>query len=132
MEEIPIEEFEDEFRLNRFAYHSTEGLQLLSKVKVVELHCAPIISEQVRVFVRERIDFPLTNQQWLVIDVAMGKYWNNRVPGTWICNEDIGGCIYRHCEQEKMLISWERVLKITDGIWEYLELKGRLVNDNRM
>lgn len=115
----------------RFTYQSSESLQLVSQVKVIELHSAPIISEQVREFVRERIDFPLTNRQWLVIDVAMGKFWNNSVPGTWICNEDIAACIYRHCGEAKMLISWERILKISDGICEYLELKGLLVDDNR-
>ena len=132
MEEIPIEEFEDDFRPPRLAAGSAENLQPEPPVKVVELHSAPIISEQVREFVRERIDFPLTNRQWLVIDVAMGKFWNNRVSGTWICIEDVAGCIYRHCGEAKMLISWERILKISEGIWEYLELKGRLVDDNRM
>lgn len=117
---------------DRFTYQSDEGLQKILKPKIIELHSTPIISEKVREFVRQSIDFLLTNEQWLVIDVAMGKYWNNRVPGTWICNEDIAGFIFRHCEQEKMLISWERVLKITNGIWEYLEQKGRLIDDNRI
>lgn len=88
----------------------------------------PIRSENVREYVRKRIDFPLTNKQWLVIDVAMGNFWNNRKKGSWICNEDIAGSIFRYCEKEKMLISWERTLKITNQIWAYLEGKGRLVD----
>lgn len=100
-----------------------------STQKTIPLHSAPIRSEDVREFVRERIDFPLTDKQWLVIDVAMGNYWNNRKIGSWICNEDMAGFIFRHCEQEKMLISWERLLKITDNIWEYLEMKGRLTDE---
>lgn len=114
---------------NRFTHQSSQGLQLVSKAKVVELHSAPIISEEVREFVREHIDFQLTNKHWLLIDKAMAKYWNNRVPGTWICNEDIAGFIFRHCEHEKMLISWERVLQITNQIWEYLISKGRLIDN---
>lgn len=112
---------------NRFTYNSSLGLQLFPKAKIIELRSAPIISEQVREFVRERIDFQLTNSQWLVIDKAMEKYWNNRIPGTWICNEDIAGFIFRNCEKEKMLIEWDRVHQITSHIWEYLILKGRLI-----
>ena len=96
---------------------------------IIPFNSAPIQSEDVREFVRERIDFPMTDKQWLVIDVAMGNYWNNRKIGSWIGNEDMAGFIFRHCKQEKMLISWERVLKITDQIWEYLEMKGRLVEE---
>lgn len=132
MEEIPIEEFADDFKPNRFAYNSDEGLRLtgnsLSDRNIVSLHNAPIQSKEVRAFVRDRIDFPLTDKQWLVIDVAMGKYWNNRIPGTWICNEDMAAFIFRYCENEKLLISWERILKITNQIWQYLEMKGRLVD----
>lgn len=94
----------------------------------IPLHSAPIRSEIVREFVRERIDFMLTDEQWLVIDAAMGEYWNHRIKGSWIGNEDVAGFIFRHCEHEKMLISWERVLKITNQIWAYLEMKGRLVD----
>ncbi len=97
-------------------------------MSIIPLHSAPIRSEEVREFVRGRIEFPLTDEQWLVIDAAMGKYWNHRIKGSWISNEDLAGIIFRHCEHEKMLISWERVLKITNQIWAYLEMKGRLVN----
>lgn len=122
---------------NRFTYDSDEGLVLLPTEKieescdknVIKLHSAPIRSEDVREFVRERIDFPLTDEQWLVIDVAMGNYWNNRKIGSWIGNEDMAGFIFRYCEEEKMLISWERILKITNQIWAYLEMKGRLIED---
>lgn len=128
---------DDEEKPNRFMYDSDAGLKLLSEnkivdnteKKVVELNSAPIQSEDVRKFVRERIDFQLTDEQWLVIDVAMGKYWNNRVKGSWIGNEDNAGFIFRHCEKEKMLISWERVLEITDQIWEYLKMKIRLLDN---
>ena len=113
---------------NRFTYNSTRDLHLFPKSKKIELHSASIISEQVLEFVRERIDFELTDKQWLVIDLAMGTYWNHRTPGKWICNEDIAGFIFRHCEKEKMLISWERSLKITNKIWEYLIMKRRLVD----
>lgn len=113
-------------RPNRFIYNSSKGLQILPKANVIELHSVPIISEQVHDFVRERIDFQLTNEQWLAIDKAMAKFWNNRVPGTWICNEDLACIIFMHCEYEKMLIEWERVLQITNQIWEFLILKGRL------
>ena len=127
----------EEDKPNRFTYDSDVGLELLtdknkqnsSDKKVIDLHSAPIQSEDVRAFVREQIDFPMTDQQWLVIDVAMGKYWNNRKKGSWIGNEDMAGFIFRHCEQEKMLISWERVLKITNQIWTYLEMKGRLIDE---
>lgn len=43
----------------------------------------------------------------------------------------------RHCRiyfqicqnnQKRMLISWERTLKITDQIWTYLDDKGRQVD----
>ena len=95
----------------------------------IPLNSAPIQSENVREFVRERIDFPMTDQQWLVIDVAMSQYWNNRKIGSWIGNEDMAGFIFRHCEQEKMLISWERVLEIANQIWIYLEMKGRLIEE---
>lgn len=136
MEEIPIEEFSAAFAPNCFTYSSDAGLHLIKSAapanKVISLNADPIRSEKVREFLRQSIDFLLTNEQWLVIDVAMGKYWNNRVPGIWICNEDIAGFIFRHCEHEKMLISWERVLKITNGIWEYLEINGRLIDDNRI
>ena len=122
---------------NRFTYYSDEGLCLLSgkntidgyDEKVIDLHSAPIRSEDVREFVRERIDFQMTDEQWLVIDVAMGEYWNNRNKGSWIGNEDNAGFIFRHCEQEKVLISWERVLQITNQIWGYLEMKGRLIDE---
>ena len=96
---------------------------------IIALNTAPIQSEAVRNFVREQIDFPLTDEQWLVIDVAMGNYWNNRKIGSWICNEDMAGFIFRYCEHEKMLISWERVLKITNQIWIFLEMKGRLIDE---
>lgn len=96
---------------------------------IIPIHSFPIQSEDVREFVRERIDFPLTDEQWLVIDVAMDEYWNNRVKGSWIGNEDNAGFIFRHCEKEMMLISWERILKITNRIWEYLEMKGRLIDE---
>ena len=128
MEEIPIEEFADDFKQNRFVYDSDEGLQLIIQKKVIELKSDPINSEEVREFVRERINFQITDKQWLIIDSAMGKYWNNRVPGTWICNEDLAGIIFRHCEAKKILISWERILAITNQIWEYLILKGRLLD----
>ncbi len=121
---------------NRLTRYSAEGLVFLPAEEVeyscekdvIELHSAPIRSEDVRKFVRERIDFPMTDEQWLVIDVAMGKYWNNRKKGSWIGNENMAGFIFRHCEEEKMLISWERVLKIANQIWKYLEMKGRLVD----
>jgi hypothetical protein len=77
----------------------------------IPLNSDPILSENVREFVRNRINFPLTNDQWAAIDVAMGQYWNNRKKGSWICNEDIAGSIFRYCEKEKLLISWERKLK---------------------
>ena len=95
-------------------------------MSTILLNSAPIRSIDVREFVRERIEFQLTDQQWLVIDVAMGKYWNNRKKGSWIGNEDNAGFIFRHCEHEKMLISWERVLQITNQIWIYLEMKGNI------
>lgn len=94
----------------------------------IPLNSAPIRSEDVREFVRGRIEFPMTDEQWLVIDVAMGEYWNHRIKGSWIGNEDVAGFIFRQCEQEKMLISWDRILKITNQIWAYLEMKGRLVD----
>lgn len=97
-------------------------------MNTIPLNSAPIRSEDVREFVRKRIDFPITNDQWLVIDVAMGEYWNHRKKGSWICNEDIAGSIYRYCQKERMLIPWERTLKITNQIWAYLEGKGRLVD----
>ena len=97
-------------------------------MSTIPLNSAPIRSEDVREYVRQRIDFPLTDDQWLVIDVAMGQYWNNRIKGSWICNEDIAGIIYRFCEKERMLISWERTLKITNQIWNYLDDKGRFVD----
>lgn len=100
-----------------------------SPQKTITLHSAPIRSEDVRDFVREQIDFPLTDEQWEVIDVAMGNYWNNRKIGSWICNEDMAGFIFRYCEQEKTLISWKRILKITNQIWTYLEMKGRLIDE---
>lgn len=128
MEAIPIQEFADDYKGNRFVYDTDEGLQQLIYGKVIELNSAPIVSEEVREFVRERIDFPLTDFQWQVIDAAMGKYWNNRVPGAWICSEDLAGIIFRHCEAKKILISWERILTITNQIWEYLILKGRLTD----
>ena len=127
MEEITNEEFADDFKSNRFVYDSEEGLQLITQKKVIELNSAPIISEDVCEFVRDRIDFPLTDIQWRAIDAAMGNYWNNRVPGTWICNEDLAGIIFRCCEAKKILISWERILTITNQIWEYLILKRRLI-----
>lgn len=122
---------------NRSIYYSDEGLRILpdvnavdnSKRKVIALHSSTIRSEDVREFVRELIDFPMTDEQWLVIDVAMGKYWNNRKIGSWIGNEDMAGFIFRHCEEKKMLISWERILKITNQIWVYLEMKGRLIDE---
>ncbi len=67
-----------------------------SQQKTITLHSVPIRSEDVRDFVRERIDFPLPEEQWEVIDVEMGNYWNNRKKGSWICNEDIAGFIFRH------------------------------------
>ena len=97
-------------------------------MKTVPLNSAPIRSEDVREFVRNRIDFPLSNDQWLVIDVAMGEYWNLRKKGSWICNEDIASSIFNYCEKQRMLISWEHTLKITNQIWSYLEEKGRLVD----
>jgi len=130
--------FDDEKKenSNRFVYDSDLGLNLLTdtnslntKATIIrDLNSASIRSEDVREFVRERIDFPLTDPQWLVIDAAIGNYWNNRKIGSWIGNEDMAGFIFRHCEQEKMLISWERVLDITNQIWVYLEMKGRLVD----
>ncbi len=156
MEEIPIEEFEDdhlnthvmflkEFPFkesdikddipNRFIYYSDKGLCLLSDKNAVEgsdkkvifLNSAPMRSEDVREFARKRIDFPMTDQKWQVIDVAMGKYWNNRKIGSWISNEDMAGAIFKHCEREKMFILREQILKISNKIWVYLEMKGRLI-----
>ena len=101
-----------------------------SQQKTIPLHSAPLQSEEVREFVRGRIEFPLTDEQWLVIDAAMGEYWNHRIKGSWIGNEDLAGFIFRHCEHKKMLISWERVLKITNQIWAYLEMKGRLIDEH--
>jgi hypothetical protein len=98
-------------------------------MKTISLNYAPIQSEIVREFVRKRIDFPLTNDQWLVIDVAMGQYWNNRKKGAWICNGDNALFIFDHCCRQKLLISYERVLKITCQIWFYLEMKGRLLEN---
>ena len=95
--------------------------------KIINLSAEPIRSEKVREYVRKRIDFTFTDEQWLVIDVSMGNYWNNRIKGKWVCNEDIAGIIFKYCEDQKMLISWERILTITNQIWKYLEIKGRLV-----
>ena len=124
-----VESFSGNPKSCRFSYGASTGLQLVSKAKVIELNSVPIISEQVREFVRERIDFQFTNEQWLVIDKAMAKFWNNRVPGTWICLEDLAGIIFRYYEHEKMLIEWERVLQITSQIWVYLISKGRLTDN---
>lgn len=96
--------------------------------KVIDLNSAPILSEEVREFVRNGVKFDFTDQQWIVIDSAMGNYWNNRKKGSWICNEDVAAIIFKHCEDQKMLISWERILKITNQIWRYLEIKGRLID----
>jgi hypothetical protein len=113
---------------DRFNYQSDEGLKKILKPKIIQLHSAPIISEQVREFVRERIDFQLTDTQWLVIDKAMAEYWNMREPGTWICNEDMAAIIFLRCDKARLLISWDRILQITNQIWEYLVLKGRLTD----
>ena len=96
---------------------------------IIPLNSAPIQSKNVREFVRKRIDFPLTNDQWLVIDQAMAKYWNNRVKGTWICNKDNAKVIFDYCIEQKVLISYDRILQITDKIWEYLEIMGRLTDE---
>lgn len=99
------------------------------KSKSINLNSNPIVSEQVFTYVSERIDFTLTFEQWKIIDVAMGEYWNNRIKGSWICNEDNAAVIFKLCQASKMLISYERVLRITNLIWEYLESKGRLLDE---
>jgi len=90
---------------------------------------SPIVSENVFEYVTANIDFSLTFDQWKVIDVAMGEYWNNRKIGAWICNEDNADVIYKHCTNSKILIPYDRILIITNLIWEYLESKGRLVDE---
>lgn len=97
-------------------------------MKLINLNSNPIISEDVFDFVNAKLDFELTFDQWKVIDVAMGEYWNNRKIGSWICNEDNAEVIFKHCKASKLLISYERVLRITDLIWEYLESKGRFAD----
>ena len=64
----------DKLNHDRFTYQSSEGLRLLPEQNAVALHTAPIVSENVREFVRESIDFPLPDIQWLVIDAAMAKF----------------------------------------------------------
>lgn len=98
-------------------------------MKTLPLNSNPIQSEVVREFVRKRIDFPLTNDQWKVIDGAIGKYWNNRKKGTWICEGDNATFIFEHCCRQRLLISYQRGLKITCQIWVYLEMKGRLLEN---
>lgn len=98
-------------------------------MKVISINTNPIESEKVFKFVKTKIAFDLTFDQWKVIDEAMGEYWNNRNVGSWICNEDNADVIFKYCTKSKMLISYERVLKITNLIWEYLECKGRLLNE---
>lgn len=95
----------------------------------IRLNTNPIESEKVFDFVCSKLDFRLTFEQWTVIDIAMGEYWNNRKVGSWICNEDNAAIIFKHCKASKMLISYERVLRITDLIWRYLESKGRLIDE---
>ena len=97
-------------------------------MNTINLNSNPIESQDVYRFVCSKLDFELTFTQWKIIDIAMCEYWNNRTPGTWISNEDIAAVIFKHCKNSKMLISYERVLAITNLIWEYLEDKGRLTD----
>lgn len=97
-------------------------------MRSIPLNSNPIVSESVYEYVCSKLSFPLTIDQWRVIDVAMGAYWNNRVIGAIICSEDNARYIYKHCMKQKVIISFERVLEITDLIWEYLENKGRLTD----
>lgn len=95
-------------------------------MKSIPLNSNPIVSEQVFEYVSSKLSFPLTFEQWRIIDVAMAEYWNNRVIGAIICNDDNAAFIHKHCRKNTLLIPYDHVLEITTLIWEYLESKRRL------
>jgi hypothetical protein len=96
------------------------------KNKIIYMDSEPIDSLLVYEMVKEILDFPITDEQWIVIDKAMETYWNSHLPGTIISNEDNASEIYENCIRERILISYDRIFKITEAIWESLEILGYL------
>jgi hypothetical protein len=96
------------------------------KNKIIYMDSEPIDSLLVYEMVKEILDFPITDEQWIVIDKAMENYWNRHLPGTIISNEDNASEIYEHCIRERILISYDRIVIITEAIWDSLEILGYL------
>ena len=98
-----------------------------SQGNVIPMNSQPIDSENVYDYVRSHLKFPITDEQWDVIDAAMDHYWNSHHPGATISSEENAAIIYDHCVKERMLISYDRIIEITNVIWEYLVENGFLI-----
>lgn len=92
--------------------------------KIIFMDSEPIDSFLILEVVREEIDFPLTDDQWHIIDEAMEIFWNRHRPGSFVFCEENAEEIYAYCIEKRILISYDRILKITEIIWDCLDLMG--------
>ena len=104
-------------------------------MKVIDLHTKKetdssfqgkhIDNTAVKSYVLKKIDFPLTDEQWASIDSAFAEIWNNKLGrGAEFYWDEIPPQVFEALKQQKVLISFDRVVIVVDLILTFIEKTG--------
>ncbi len=90
----------------------------------------PINENAVEIYVRNNINFKLTDDYWSLINNSFSHYWNNILGiGGYIINEEIVEYIYKKIVDNKIIFGKEKVEKIVNLMLDKIEADGGFLND---
>ena len=102
-------------------------------MKTIDIHTHKEVSDEdryknsingslVRDYVLENVDFPITDEYWIIIDHAFSTIWNKKVGiGGYFYWDEFSLWIYEELQQKKVLIEYERVDRIANLMLSYIK-----------
>lgn len=84
-----------------------------------------IEGNDVKDYILQNINFPLTHKEFLAIDKSFAEIWNHKVGlGGAFYWDEISKEIYRELQSQKLLLEYGRVEKIVFVMLKYIENNG--------
>ena len=94
-----------------------------------ESYSKPISEELMKDHIFNTIDFPLSDDQWKLINDNFSEYWNNKIGiGGYFYWDEVFLYIYNQIQKSKHLIARERVYYIVELILSKIEKDGGFMN----
>lgn len=84
-----------------------------------------ISAEEMKVFIFNQINFSLSEEQWALINVSFGDYWNNKVGiGGYFYWDEVSAYIYSKIIEDRQLISKNNIEIIVNLMLSKIEKDG--------